>query len=149
MACQHTKHQSHTDHQLVLTSYQDFINAAQSQPEPQRLLWVFAKAELPNGYTDSQLALFQQGHGGALDTVLCVDKLPEEVIDFNTIVEESAATGAQWDIAFVGSMAGRAGIAPNSDEAEQPLRMMLRQIQAGIIADFLTFDRQGQLVKLL
>lgn len=134
---------------VELTSYAEFIAAAKAQAEPQRLLWVLAKAELPNGYTDSQLALFEQGQGGALGPVLCVDKLPDEVADFSVLVAESAQTGVDWDIAFVGSLAGRAGIAPNSDEADQPLRLMLRQIEAGMIADFLTFDRQGQLVRLV
>ncbi|HAT43103.1 MAG TPA: ribonucleotide reductase subunit alpha [Rheinheimera sp.] len=142
-------HAPDTASSVELASYAEFIAAAKAQKEPQRLLWVLAKAELPNGYTDSQYALFKQGQGGALAPVLCVDKLPEEVADFSVLVAESAQTGVDWDIAFVGSLAGRAGIAPNSDEADQPLRLMLRQIEAGMIADFLTFDRQGQLVRLV
>lgn len=142
-------HTSDTTSQVELTSYAEFLAAAKAQTEPQRLLWVLAKAELPNGYTENQLAMFEQGQGGTLTPVLCVDKLPDEVADFAALVNESMQTGVDWDIAFVGSLAGRGGIAPNSDEADQPLRLMLRQIEAGMIADFLTFDRAGQLVRLL
>ncbi len=134
---------------MNIESYQDLISAATAQAEPQRLLWVFAKAELPNGYTQSQHDSFQSGQGGTLSPVLCVDKLPEEIPQFAVLADESAQTGIDWDIAFVSALAGRAGYAPNSDEAEQPLKMMLAKIQSGMIADFLTFDRQGELVALL
>ena len=118
------------------------------QDEPQRLLFVFAKAELPNGYTDTQKNNFDQGQGGALAPVLCVDKLPDEVADFSALVAESKTTGVDWDIAFVSALGGRGGFAPNSDEATQPLKMMMEKIQGGMIADFLTFNKTGELVAL-
>ncbi|MCT8124970.1 ribonucleotide reductase subunit alpha [Alishewanella sp. BS5-314] len=133
---------------MNIQSYQDLLQAAAMQPEPQRLLFVFAKAELPNGYTDSQKQNFEQGQGGALAPVLCVDKLPEEVSAFQQLVTESAHTGIDWDIAFVSAMGGRGGFPPNSDEAVQPLQMMMQKIQGGMIADFLTFDKNGDLVAL-
>lgn len=133
---------------MNIQSYQDLLQAAAIQPEPQRLLFVFAKAELPNGYTDSQKHNFEQGQGGALAPVLCVDKLPEEVSAFQQLVAESAHTGIDWDIAFVSALGGRGGFPPNSDEAVQPLQMMMQKIQGGMIADFLTFDKNGELVAL-
>ena len=133
---------------MNIESYQDLLQAAAAQAEPQRLLFVFAKAELPNGYTDSQKQQFEQGHGGALEPVLCVDKLPEEVSTFQQLVTESAHTGIDWDIAFVSALGGRGGFPPNSDEAVQPLQMMMQKIQGGMIADFLTFDKNGELVAL-
>ncbi|MDX5407867.1 MAG: ribonucleotide reductase subunit alpha [Chromatiaceae bacterium] len=133
---------------MNIESYADLITAAQQQTEPQRLLFVFAKAELPNGYTDTQKQNFEQGNGGALAPVLCVDKLPEEVSDFSNLVLESKNTGVDWDIAFVSALGGRGGFPPNSDEASQPLKMMTEKIQSGMIADFLTFDKTGELVAL-
>ena len=133
---------------MNIESYTDLIRAAGIQDEPQRLLFVFAKAELPNGYTDNQKNNFEQGQGGALAPVLCVDKLPEEVAEFSTLVAESAKTGVDWDIAFVSAIAGRGSFAPNSDEATQPLKMMTEKIQGGMIADFLTFNKAGELVAL-
>ena len=133
---------------MNIASYSDLIQAAAMQDEPQRLLFVFAKAELPNGYTDTQKNNFDQGQGGALAPVLCVDKLPDEVSDFVSLVNESKSTGVDWDIAFVSALGGRGGFAPNSDEATQPLKMMMEKIQGGMIADFLTFDKAGDLVAL-
>ena len=54
---------------MNIESYSDLIQAAAMQDEPQRLLFVFAKAELPNGYTDTQKHNFDQGQGGALAQV--------------------------------------------------------------------------------
>lgn len=134
---------------MEINSYQDFINAAKQQQEPQRLLFVLAKAQLPEQPTDSQKQQFETQEGGTLEPVLCVDKLPEEVEDFSTLVEESTRTDIDWDIAFISAMDGRGGHPISSDEASQPLEMMVEQIQAGMIKHFLTINRQGELVQLL
>lgn len=133
---------------MNIESFDDLLTAAQQQPDPQRLLFVFAKAELPRGYSAEQEQQFAAGQGGTLSPILCVDKLPEEVASFADLVVESEQTGMTWDIAFVASMAGRAGFPPTTDEAVQPLTMMMQKINSGIIADFLTFDRSGELIAL-
>lgn len=133
---------------MHIQTYSDFIRVARAQPEPQRLLFVFARAELPEGATDEQRAMFERGEGGALAPVLCVDKTPEEVASFQSLVDESALTGLDWDVAFVSAMSGRGGVTPNGDEAEQPLRMMTEQIQAGMVAQFLAVSRAGDLLQL-
>jgi hypothetical protein len=133
---------------MTIHSYADFIHAAGKQSEPQRLLFVFAKAELPEGATDEQRSQFEQGIGGALSPVLCVDKTPREAATFASLVAESEQTGVHWDVAFVSAMSGRGGIEPNSDEAEQPLKMMMEQIQAGMVAQFLAISRDGELIQL-
>lgn len=133
---------------MTINSYHDLIQAALSQPEPQRLLFVFTKAELPEGHTDKQNREFEQGEGGALAPVLCVDKTPDEAKDFDDLVAESQHTGVHWDVVFVSTMNGRGGIAPNSDEAAQPLRMMMNRINEGQISDFLALTRHGELVEL-
>ena len=133
---------------MNIESYSDLVLAAGMQNEPQRLLFVFAKAELPPGYTARQKANFEQGKGGTLSPVLCVDKLPEEVADFNVLISESNVIGVDWDIAFVSALSGRGGFPPNSDEASQPLKMMTEKIQNGMINEFLTFNKQAELVSL-
>ncbi len=133
----------------MLTSYDDFINAAQDQAEPQRLLFVFAKAEMPESATEEQKQRYLQGEGGYLDPVLCVDKLPEEVQSFKSLLAESAETGQDWDIAFAASMSGLIGIAPTTEQAEQPLKMMVESIKGGNIANFLAFNRRGELLQIL
>lgn len=133
---------------MIIESYSDLITAAGQQPEPQRLLFVLARAELPEDATQSQKSRFAERSGGALEPVLCVDKLPEEVPEFEVLLEESKRTGVDWDIVFIASMEGRAGHPPSSDEAEQPLTLMVNKIKAGSIADFITINREGDLIHL-
>ncbi|GGD09898.1 ribonucleotide reductase subunit alpha [Halopseudomonas salina] len=133
---------------MNIETYSDLISAAAKQAEPQRLLFVFAAAELPEGATAEQIEQFQRGEGGVLTPVLCVDKLPDEAEDFEAIVAESDRTGMHWDVAFVSAMSGRGGMPSNSDEAEQPLKMMMEQIQAGMISQFLALSRSGDIIQL-
>ena len=132
---------------MSLTSFQDLLNAAQQQPEPQRLLFVFAKVELPQNASAQQLERFENREGGTLTPSLCVDKAPSEIESFAALVAESETTGQVWDMVFVGSLSGRAGIAPSADEAAQPLRFMVNAINNGQVAQFATFDRNGAVLQ--
>lgn len=132
---------------MSLASFQDLLDAARQQPEPQRLLLVFARVELPQNATTEQRERFERREGGTLSPCLCVDKTPEEVASFAALAEESKATGQEWDLLFVGGLAGRAGVAPSADEAAQPLRFMVNAINDGRVAQFAAFDRQGEVVQ--
>lgn len=133
---------------MEISSYEDFLAAAKKQPEPQRLLFVFAGAELPGGHTESQKNQFEGRKGGALTPVMCVDKLPGELSNFASLVEESSQMGKSWDIVFAAAMSVTPGAKPGFDEAEQPLKTMVEDIKKGKIGNFLTFNREGTLVKL-
>lgn len=133
---------------MNITCYADFITAARQQPQPQRLLFVFAAAELPENPSKGQRIRFEAGQGGALAPVMCVDKLPEELGDFAELVKESAQMGKHWDIAFASGMSGKGGKAPSSQDADQPLNQMVEMIRQGNISRFLAFTRDGELVQL-
>ena len=132
---------------MSLTSFQDLLDAAQQQPEPQRLLFVFAKVELPQNASAQQLERYENREGGTLTPSLCVDKAPAEIESFAALVAESETTGQDWDMVFVGSLSGRAGVAPSADEAAQPLRFMVNAINNGQVAQFATFDRNGAVLQ--
>lgn len=132
---------------MTLASFQELLDASREQPQPQRLLFTFARIELPDAATEAQRARVQAGEGGNLSPSLCVDKAPEEVASFAALVEESKATGLDWDIVFVASLSGRAGVAPSSDEAAQPLRFMVNAINEGRVAEFAAFDRDGNVLQ--
>jgi len=133
---------------MELWTFEDLLAAARSQAEPQRLLLVFAVAELPQDGTGPEKAAFLRGEGGALNPVVCVDKLASEIASFEALREESRAAISRWDILFVAALDGRAGVPPNSDEAAGPLRMMLESIRVGRIANFLAVNRRGELIEL-
>ena len=129
---------------MNISSFEDLLGAARRQPEPQRLLFVFAVAELPDDSTPEQRARFEAGEGGALAPLMAVDKTPEELDTFAALVEESRQFGPDWAVVFVASLPGRNGRAPSSQEADPALQRMIESIKAGSIGSFLPFDRQGE-----
>ncbi|HET8940688.1 MAG TPA: ribonucleotide reductase subunit alpha [Rudaea sp.] len=131
-----------------LETFADLLDMARAEQDRPRLLFVFAAAELPGDASAAQQASFASGEGGALAPVLCVDKAPDEIESFAELEAESRRTNTHWDIVFVAALPGRAGIAPNADEAVQPMRLMVEAIKSGRIAEFLAVDRRGDLVQL-
>ena len=133
---------------MEITNYADLLKAAHAQPELQRLLFVFAEAELPGEHTAEQKDKFHARSGGALTPIMCVDKLPHEVLNFADLVEESRQMGKNWDIVFVAGMSGSISAAPTSKDADKPLQTMIESIKSGSIRNYLTFNREGNLVQL-
>jgi len=133
---------------MTISNFDDLLRAAREQPEPQRLLFVFVHAVLPDDCTPEQRAGFEAGEGGALAPLMAVDKLPEELDKFPALVEESRQFGQDWAIVFVASLSGRGGRAPTSEEAGQPLTRMIESIKAGSIGAYIPFDRHGDTVML-
>ncbi|WP_417567504.1 ribonucleotide reductase subunit alpha [Marinobacter sp.] len=132
----------------MISSYSDLIQASRSQQEAQRLLFVFCRAELPDDASPEEKAAFERGEGGALTPVICVDKTPGEAPDFEALVEESRTTGQAWDVVFIAAMSGRGGMAPSTDEAQQPMTMMVESIRLGHVSNYLPLDSQGNAVNL-
>ena len=129
---------------MNISSFDDLLRAAREQPEPQRLLFVFANAVLPDDSTPEERARFEAGQGGALTPLMSVDKTPAELGTFAALVEESRRFGPEWAIVFVASLPGRDGRAPTSHEAGQSLHRMIESVKTGAFGAFIPFDRQGQ-----
>jgi hypothetical protein len=128
---------------LSISSYEDLVQAARGQSEPQRLLFVFAKAVLPDDSTPAQRADFAAGRGGALEPLMSVDKALEELGSFAALVEESRQFASDWSVVFVSALSGRNGRSPTSDEADRSLQGMVESIKSGVFGAFIPFDRQG------
>jgi hypothetical protein len=131
-----------------ISSYEDLLNAANAQAEPQRMLFVFTHAELPGDHTSDQQEQFKARKGGALMPVMCVDKLASARVSFAGLVEESRHTGKDWDMVFVACMSGKSADVTESAEAEEPLKEMVKSIQVGSIGNYLVFNRDGEMVRL-
>jgi hypothetical protein len=86
---------------MSISSFDDVLRLAREQSQPQRLLFVFANAVLPDDATPEQRARFDAGKGGALTPLMSVDKAPEELGTFDALVEESRQYGRDWAIVFV------------------------------------------------
>ena len=128
---------------INISNYAKLLEAAGQQLEPQRILFVFTKAELPEDADQEEIARFNEGQGGALTPVMCVDKSLDELSDFSSLIEESKKTEQEWDVVFAACQAGRNGVMPTTEEAQQPMAMMVESIQQGGVARFLAFDREG------
>lgn len=128
---------------MNISSFDDLLQAARQQPEPQRLLFVFADAALPDDSTPEQRAQFESGQGGTLIPQMSVDKDPVALTTFGALVEESRRFGGDWAVVFVAGLAGRSGRAPTSDEADKSLTRMVEDIKAGSFGSYLPFDRLG------
>ena len=61
---------------MTIRNFDDLLQAARQQAQPQRLLLVFAGASLPAGATAEQRAAFAAGESGELAPLMCVDKDP-------------------------------------------------------------------------
>ena len=132
----------------AIRSFDELLRAAREQPQPQRLLFVFAAAGVSADATREQRERFAAGEGGELTPLMCVDKSPEEIADFAALVEESRQFGQDWAIVFVAGLAGSGGRAPTSAEAEAPLRRMVDAIKNGAPGSLLPFDREGRPLEL-
>ena len=132
----------------MISSFEDLLKAAQSQPTAQRLLFVFVKSELPDDATPAQRQHFLAGHGGALVPTVCVDKALSEVTTFDALVEESKQTGAEWVMVFVAALSGKGLAVPTSEDAKAPLSRMEENVRRGEIGTYIPFNREGQPVQL-
>lgn len=129
---------------MNVSGFEDLLRVAREQPEPQRLLFVFADAELPGGSGPEQRKRFLAGNGGALVPLMSVDKKPEDLGTFAELVEESRQFGRDWAVVFVAALSGQNGQAPTGAEADRSLSYMIESIKTGSFASFMPFDRQGQ-----
>jgi len=132
---------------MMLTDFDELLAESRRQTEPQRLLFVFVRTELPDAATEDQCDRHRRREGGTLSPVLCVDKLPSDIASFRALHDESRRTAIDWDLVFVAALDGRGGVAPSEDEAAQPLRLMVNAINNGQINTFAAFDRDGHPVQ--
>jgi hypothetical protein len=133
---------------MDIDRFDDLLRAARAQPEPQRLLLVFAGAEMPERPTPAQRAAFEAGEGGALAPLMCVDKDVAELSGFDALVAEAARAGPPWAIVFAAALSGRGGLPPADHQTDAALRHMVEAIKAGRLDGMLPFDRSGEPVRL-
>lgn len=141
---------------IMLDSFNALLQAAHEQQEKQRFLLVFVKTVLPEDADAAQLQRFQAGAGGGLVPVMYADKAADELVDFDALVAESEEVGKAWgkhmtdawDKVIVGCLSGRNGRSPTPEDAEEPLKHIVRMVQAGgSLGNLIAFDRDGDPVR--
>lgn len=125
----------------MISNFSELIKAAYEQDQPQRLLFLFAKAE-SEGKS-------KKAHRGTLSPVMCVDKLPEEIESFAALVKEADGISSDWNFVFVVGLSGANGKPPSTDEAAPYLNKMTNDLVTGrSIAQYAVFDRTENPVAL-
>jgi hypothetical protein len=124
--------------------FEQLLCAASEQPEPQRLLFVFAGAELPADATAAQRRQFEAGEGGALEPLACVDKGVDEVSTFESMVAESRNACPPWRVVFIAGLPGSNGREPSADNVDSALNAMVDRIRAGNFGSFLALNPLGE-----
>jgi len=128
--------------------FSQLLAAAAAEPEPQRLLFVFAAAELPDRPTPEQEARFRAGRGGALGPLMCVDKAPRDLPDFNALVSEAERAGPPWSIVFAASLSGHAGRPPDKARIDLALETMVDAVRDGRISGFAAYGPDGDFLEI-
>jgi hypothetical protein len=133
---------------FTLESYADLLQLARAEKNPQRLLFVFTRAEIEADANDAQRDAFDRGVGGLLKPIMCVDKSVDELTSFEDLVAESEKTNQHWSIMFAACLSGSNGIMPSSEDANKPLDAMIAAINNGMVSRYLAFNRHGELLSM-
>lgn len=136
----------------MISTFDDLLRVAASQAMPQRLLMVFAGAELPADATEAQRAEFNAGHGGALVPLMCVDKRPDQLDSFSQLCAEADAIHGAWQVVLAGALSGQQGQEPSEQAVNAVFERWLAEIQNGqvdqVLSQTLAFTRDGIAVQL-
>lgn len=133
---------------MDIQRFEDLLKVARAQPDPQRLLFVFAAAGLPEQPTAEQRARFEAGEGGELAPLMCADKAAEELAGFDELVAESALAGPCWAIVFTAALSGSDGRQPPGHRTQAALQYMVDSVKSGRLEGMLPFNRAGEPVRL-
>lgn len=126
--------------------FDQLLQTAAAQPEPQRLLFVFAGAELPDNATPAQRERFDAGLGGTLTPLACVDKGVKELATFEALVAESRYASPPWQAVFIGGLSGRGGHPPTAALVDSALQAMVGNVRAGRFGGYLALSPRGDIL---
>ncbi len=123
--------------------FSELLTKTSEQAEPQRLLFLFADTDVKNAKKS------KHHQKGTITPTMCVDKLPEELTDFKSLVKEADSISKDWDFVFIAGLSGQNGSAPSEDDAEPYLNKMTNDISSGAdLSRYIILDRKEQAIEL-
>lgn len=125
-------------------AFDQLLAAARAQPDPQVLLFVFAGCDLPAHATAAQRTRYEQGRGGTLTPLMCVEKALDELSTFEALVDESRAVGPPWEVVFAAGVGGQGGQPPAPQAVDAALQAMVEQVNQGAVDRLLALSRRGE-----
>ncbi len=133
---------------MDISHFNDLLAAACAEAEPQRLLLVFAGASLPANATAQQRADFEAGESGELAPLMCVDKDPALLPDFEALAVEACTLVPDWALLFAAALSGHGDKAPSDSVIDAELQRMVDSVKSGRLTGLIPFDRHGMAVQL-
>jgi hypothetical protein len=127
---------------MNIEHFDDLLAMARRQPQPQHLLMVFATAECEADATPEQRAAHAAGEGGVLRPLMCVDKDPAELKDFQALAAEAREAGPAWQLLFTAALAGRT----TASEIHRMLDLLVKRVETGEFGGLLPFNADGDAV---
>ena len=127
----------------LISHFDQLLDAAAAQSEPQRLLFVFAGAELPPDATSAQRERFEAGHGGSLTPLACVDKDLGELTSFDALVAESRGASPAWQVLLIAGLSGQGGHPPTAERVDRALGAMVEGVRTGRLDGYLALGPDG------
>jgi len=125
----------------MISTFSDLIDMSTSQDQPQRLLFLFAQAEGSNAAKSNKKKSKPQR--GTITPVMCVDKLPEEIDSFESLINEADSINTDWNFILVAGLSGKNGQAPSTDDADPYLNQMVNGLTSGEdLSRYIIFDRE-------
>ena len=127
---------------MNIEHFNDLLAMARQQREPQHLLMVFTTAECDADATPEQRAAHAAGAGGVLRPLMCVDKDPAELKDFDALAAEARQAGPAWQLMFTAALAGRT----TASEIQRMLDLLVKRVETGEFGGLLPFNPAGEAV---
>ncbi len=125
----------------MITNFSELLVTASNQDQPQRLLFLFAKAQ--------NEAKTKNKQSGTISPVMCVDKLPEEMTSFKDFIKEADAINKDWNFIIIAGLNGTNGQTPTPEDAETHLNNMTKMLASGQnLSQFVIFDRDENPVSI-
>jgi len=128
----------------MISMFSDLLSMANEQPDPQRLLFLFASTEA------TRKSRKREDKKGTIEPTMVVDKLPNELSSFSELVKEADSINKKWDFVFIASLGGQNKQHPTSEEAEPYLNTMTDDVMTGKnIRKYVVFDRDENPIELM
>lgn len=128
----------------MISMFSDLLSMANEQPDPQRLLFLFASAQA------TKKSKKRDDQKGTIEPTMVVDRLPDELSTFEALVKEADSINKEWDFVFIASLSGQMRTPPTSDEAQTYLDKMTNDVMTGSnIRKYVVFDREENPIELI
>ena len=126
--------------------FERLLRAAGGQAPPQRLLFVFARVDLPDDPSPEQRERFSAGRGGMLTPLMCLDKAPGDLPNFEALAMEAQSSGPPWQLVFAAALPGAKGEPPSEAQIGPAFETMVHAVWRGEVTPFAAYTSAGDAV---